>query len=163
MFPSTHLPSFIQISSAVSEKQGVTKLILDKEEKFLLASALSAIFKVHQNKKKKRSLKSSPLPTYQVSFKYLQPFLRNRCVTHARTHGSTRVKIISCYSFAWQLNKWGKYMYSAESLNLSASPCMNPPLSSHPPDPDASAPAYCTTNILIQVKNFFFLNWEICI
>jgi hypothetical protein len=70
MFPSTHLPNFIQISSAVSEKQGVTKLILDKEEKFLLASALSAIFKVHQ-KKKKRSLKSSPLPTYQVSFKYL--------------------------------------------------------------------------------------------
>jgi hypothetical protein len=52
MFPSTHLPSFIQISSAVSEKQGVTKLILDKEEKFFLASALSAIFKVHQNKTK---------------------------------------------------------------------------------------------------------------
>jgi hypothetical protein len=50
MFPSTHLPSFIQISSAVSEKQGVTKLILDKEEKILLASALSAIFKVYQNK-----------------------------------------------------------------------------------------------------------------
>jgi hypothetical protein len=44
MFPSTHLPSFIQISSAVSEKQGVTKLILDKEEKYLLASASSAIF-----------------------------------------------------------------------------------------------------------------------
>jgi hypothetical protein len=29
----------------------LTKLILDKEGKFLLASALSAIFKVHQNKK----------------------------------------------------------------------------------------------------------------
>jgi hypothetical protein len=30
----------------------VTKLILDKEEKILLASALSAIFKLNQNKKK---------------------------------------------------------------------------------------------------------------
>jgi hypothetical protein len=30
----------------------VTKLILDKEEKFLLASALSAILKLNQNKKK---------------------------------------------------------------------------------------------------------------
>jgi hypothetical protein len=61
MFSSTHLPNFIQISSAVSEKQGVTKLILDKEETFLLASALSAIFKVHQNKKKPRL---SNLPLY---------------------------------------------------------------------------------------------------
>jgi hypothetical protein len=85
MFPSTHPPNFIQISAAVSEKQGVTKLILDKEEKFLLASALSAILKLNQNQKK-RSLKSFPLPTYQVSFKYLQPFLRNRCMTHGRTH-----------------------------------------------------------------------------
>jgi hypothetical protein len=82
--------------------RGVTKLILDKEEKFLLASALSAIFKLNQNKQtKKQSVKSSPLPTYQVSLKYLRPFLRNRCVTHART----RVKIISCHSFAWQLNE----------------------------------------------------------
>jgi hypothetical protein len=71
---------------------------------------LSAIFEIkskQNKKKKKRSGKSSPLPTYQVSFKYLQPFLRNRCVTHGRTaarkHGSTRVKIISCHSFAWQL------------------------------------------------------------
>jgi hypothetical protein len=47
MSPSTHLPNFIQISSAVSEKQGVTKLILDKEKKFLLASAMSAIFKLN--------------------------------------------------------------------------------------------------------------------
>jgi hypothetical protein len=89
MFPPTHPPNFIQISSAVSEKQGVTKLILDKEEKFLLASALSAIFKLNQNK---RSLKSSLLPTYQVSFKYLQPFLRNRCVMHARPHGRTHAR-----------------------------------------------------------------------
>jgi hypothetical protein len=66
----------------------VIKLILDKEKKFLLASALSAIFKSNQNKQK-NGLKSSPLPTYQVSFKYLQPFLRNRCVTHGRTHGRT--------------------------------------------------------------------------
>jgi hypothetical protein len=51
MFPSTHLPSFIQISSAVSEKQ-----VRDAR-------------------------------------------------THAHTHGSTRVKIISCHSFAWQFNK----------------------------------------------------------
>jgi hypothetical protein len=56
------------------------KLILDKEEKFLLASALSTIFKVVQNKKI-RSGKCSRLPTYQVSFKYLQPFLKNRGVT----------------------------------------------------------------------------------
>jgi hypothetical protein len=39
----------------------VTKLILDKEEKFLLASALSAIFKVHQNKTKKKGLSNLPL------------------------------------------------------------------------------------------------------
>jgi hypothetical protein len=93
MFPTTHLPNFIQISSAVSEKQGVTKLILNKEERFLLASALSAIFKLNQNKKTKRSLKSSPLPTYQVSFKYLQPFLRNRCMTHGRTYTSETNKL----------------------------------------------------------------------
>jgi hypothetical protein len=62
MFPSTHPPNFIQISSAVSEKQGVTKLILDTEEKFLLASALSAIFKLNQNKtKQKTGLSNFPL------------------------------------------------------------------------------------------------------
>jgi hypothetical protein len=44
MFPSTHLPSFIQISSAVSEKQGVTKLILDKEENFFSGKRLERNF-----------------------------------------------------------------------------------------------------------------------
>jgi hypothetical protein len=70
----------------------------------------------HKNKKPVWQI--FPLPTYQVLFKYLQPFLRNRCVTPARTaartvartHGRTRVKIISCHSFAWQLNNcfWGE-------------------------------------------------------
>jgi hypothetical protein len=40
--------------------RGVTKLILDKERKFLLASALSAIFKVNQNKQK-NGLSNVPL------------------------------------------------------------------------------------------------------
>jgi hypothetical protein len=54
MFPSTHLPSFIQISLAISEKQ-----VRDAR-------------------------------------------------THARVHGRTRVKIISCHSFAWQLDDDGE-------------------------------------------------------
>jgi hypothetical protein len=48
----------------------VTKLILDKEEKFILASALSAIFKVHQNKTKTVSqiFPSTHLPSFiQIS------------------------------------------------------------------------------------------------
>jgi hypothetical protein len=49
----------------------VTKLILDKEEKFLLASALSAIFNLNQNKKKKavsQIFPSTHLPSFiQIS------------------------------------------------------------------------------------------------
>jgi hypothetical protein len=84
----------------------VTKLILDKEGKFLLASALSAIFKVNQNKKKPvfQMFPSTHLP----SFIQISPAVSEKQVHDARTHGRTaartRVKIISCHSFAWQLN-----------------------------------------------------------
>jgi hypothetical protein len=58
----------------------VTKLILDKEENFLLASALSAIFKVHQNKTKPVSQKTglSNLPLYPPTKFHLNIFLYSR-------------------------------------------------------------------------------------
>jgi hypothetical protein len=43
-------------------------------------AAVTLTFKISKNLKKNRSGKCSPLPTYQISFKYLQPFLRNRGV-----------------------------------------------------------------------------------
>jgi hypothetical protein len=76
--------------------------MLDKEEKSLLASALSAIFKLNQNNKKKVSqiFPSTHLPSFiQISSAVSEKqvgYVR----TAARTAAHTRVKIISCHSFA---------------------------------------------------------------
>jgi hypothetical protein len=76
----------------------VTKLILDKEGKFLLASALSAIFKLNQNRKK---MVSQMFPsTHLPSFIQISPAVSEKQVRDSRTAASTRVKIISCHSFA---------------------------------------------------------------
>jgi hypothetical protein len=95
MFLSTHLPNFIQISSAVSEKQGVTKLILDKEEKFLLGSALSAICKVNQNKKNTvfQIFPSTHLPSFiQISSAVSEKQVRDTRMA-ARTYTSENNKL----------------------------------------------------------------------
>jgi hypothetical protein len=61
----------------------VTKLILDKEEKFLLASALSAIFKVNQNKKK--PVWQMSLSTHLPSFIQISLAVSEKQVRDART------------------------------------------------------------------------------
>jgi hypothetical protein len=78
--------------------RSVTMLILDKEEKFLLASALSAIFKLNQNNKKTvwQIFPSTHLP----SFIQISSAVPEKQVRDARPHARTRVKIISCHSFA---------------------------------------------------------------
>jgi hypothetical protein len=55
-------------------------------------AAVTLTFKI-KKKKKNQSDKCSLLPTYQVSLKYLQPFLRNGSVMHARTYTSENNKL----------------------------------------------------------------------
>jgi hypothetical protein len=70
----------------------VTKLILNKKEKFLLASALSAIFKVNQNKKKNPVSQMFP-STHLPSFIQISSAVSEKQVRDARPHARTRVKI----------------------------------------------------------------------
>jgi hypothetical protein len=62
----------------------MTKLILDREGKFLLASALSAIFKVNQNKKNPvwQMFPSTHLP----SFIQISSAVSEKQVRDARPH-----------------------------------------------------------------------------
>jgi cyclopropane fatty-acyl-phospholipid synthase-like methyltransferase len=91
----------------------VTELILDKEGKFLLPSALSAIFKINQKKNLKKKTVSQIFPSIHLpSFIQISSAVSEKQVresrphtrTTARPHARTRVKIISYHSFAWQLN-----------------------------------------------------------
>jgi cyclopropane fatty-acyl-phospholipid synthase-like methyltransferase len=63
----------------------LTKLILDKEGKFLLASALSAIFKVHQNNKKKKTVSQIFPSTHLPSFIQISSAVSEKQVRDGRT------------------------------------------------------------------------------
>jgi hypothetical protein len=67
----------------------VTKLILDKEEKFLLASALSAIFKLNLKKKKVSQMFPS---THLPSFIQISPTVSEKQMRDARTLGRTHAR-----------------------------------------------------------------------
>jgi hypothetical protein len=68
----------------------VTKLILDKKEQFLLASALSAIFKLNQNKQKNPVWQIFP-STYLPSFIQISSAVSDKQVRDARTAARTAV------------------------------------------------------------------------
>jgi hypothetical protein len=89
----------VKISQNRTSTELKQKLILDKEERFLLASALSAIFKGNQNKQTKNKQKkpvwqmfpSTHLPSFiQISSPVSKKKGRDRR-THARTHGRTHI------------------------------------------------------------------------
>jgi hypothetical protein len=68
--------------------RGVTKIILDKEEKFFLASALSAIFKLNLKKKTVSQIFPS---THLPSFIQISSAVSEKQVRDVRTHGRTHV------------------------------------------------------------------------
>jgi hypothetical protein len=78
----------VKISQNRTSTELKQKLILDKEEKFLLASALSAIFKVNQNKQKKTVWQMFP-STHLPSFIQISSAVSEKQGRDGRTHART--------------------------------------------------------------------------